>query len=97
MIAAIYHPEAAQEATDAVDRYERERPGLGADFRRELDATIERITATPEFFGFLGDDIHCLRLHRFPYGVLYQAQPERIFIVAVMHLHRHPDYWKHRL
>lgn len=31
------------------------------------------------------------------YGILYTEEPEGIFILAVMHLHRNPDYWKHRL
>jgi hypothetical protein len=38
----------------------------------------------------------CL-VHRFPYGVLYSIEPDGIFILAVMHLNRDPDYWKHRL
>jgi len=33
---------------------------------------------------------------RFPYGVLYSIEPDRVYILAVMHLHRHPDYWKSR-
>jgi len=33
---------------------------------------------------------------RFPYGVLYSEENNGIFILAIMNLHRHPDYWKHR-
>lgn len=33
---------------------------------------------------------------RFPYGVLYAQENSHLFIVAIMHLHREPDYWKHR-
>ncbi len=32
-----FHPDAAQEANDAVDYYDGLRPGLGDDFRVELD------------------------------------------------------------
>jgi hypothetical protein len=28
---------------------------------------------------------------------LYRGEPERIYIVAVMHLHRRPGYWRSRL
>jgi hypothetical protein len=38
---------------------------------------------------------HCL-VHRFPYGVLYSVESEGIFILAVMHLRRDPDYWRFR-
>ena len=30
-------------------------------------------------------------------GVLYSIEDDGIFILAVMHLRRDPDYWKHRL
>jgi hypothetical protein len=32
----------------------------------------------------------------FPYGVLFRVHPEQIVIVAIMHLHRDPGYWKER-
>jgi hypothetical protein len=32
----------------------------------------------------------------FPYGLLYRAEPERIFVVAVAHVHRRPGYWRRR-
>jgi hypothetical protein len=34
---------------------------------------------------------------KFPYGLLYRIEPARIYIVAVMHLHRRPGYWRSRL
>jgi hypothetical protein len=40
------------------------------------------------------DDIpRCLTM-RFPYGVIYSEERDAIFILAVMHLHQEPDYWK---
>jgi len=44
----------------------------------------------------LEDDVRRCLTHRFPYGVLYSIEPSTIYILAVMHLHRDPDYWKHR-
>lgn len=38
----------------------------------------------------------CL-VHRFHYGVLFSMEPHGMFILAVMHLHRDPNHWKHRL
>jgi len=34
---------------------------------------------------------------RFPYGVVYLVEPDYVWIVAVMHLHREPGYWHKRL
>jgi hypothetical protein len=34
------------------------------------------------------------RLNRFPYGLVYAVLDNEIVIVAIMHLHRKPDYWQ---
>ncbi len=36
-------------------------------------------------------------LRRFPYGIIYHAATERIFVLVVMHLRREPDYWLGRI
>jgi hypothetical protein len=33
----------------------------------------------------------------FAYGVLYVIDHEQIFVLAVMNLHKAPEYWKDRL
>ena len=35
-------------------------------------------------------------MRRFPYGVIYSIEDDALVIVAVFHLHRHPDSWKER-
>jgi plasmid stabilization system protein ParE len=88
---------ARRELRDAVQYYEAQRRGLGAEFRSEVRATIERIKNFPEAWRSLGPNTRRCRLHRFPYGVIYQASADRLLIVAVAHLHRDPRHWKDRL
>ncbi len=45
-----FHPDAAQEANDAVDYYDGLRPGLGDDFRVELDAALDHIQQNPHLY-----------------------------------------------
>jgi hypothetical protein len=33
-------------------------------------------------------------LNRFPYAILYRIASDEVQIVAVMHLHRRPGYWR---
>jgi hypothetical protein len=33
---------------------------------------------------------------RFPYGIIYSHDKGVIYILAVMHLHRDPNYWQER-
>jgi plasmid stabilization system protein ParE len=97
MRGVAFHPEARAELAAAARWYNKQRSGLGGQFRQEAMAAISRILQGPEAFGVIGGDVRCHILHRFPYGILYQIQPGRIFVVAVMHLHRDPEYWEHRV
>lgn len=91
-----FHTKAEVEFNDAVQYYEEVGPGLGYDFATEVYATIQRSTILPKAWPVIDGDIRRSLVNRFPYGILYAVENEGIAIVAVMHLHRHPDYWKHR-
>ncbi len=93
----VFHAEAKAELKSAARWYEKRVVGLGASFREESEAAASRIASSPEAFGVVSGDIRCHLLHRFPYGLFYRIQSDRIFILAVMHLHRDPDYWKERV
>jgi|LFRM01.2.fsa_nt_gb plasmid stabilization system protein ParE len=92
-----FHPEADAEFVEAVAYYEDCEPGLGIDLSREVFATIQNVVDYPTMWPEIEDEVHRCLVHRFPYGVLYSIEPDGIFILAVMHLHRDPEYWKHRL
>lgn len=92
-----FHPEAETEFVRAVEYYEEREEGLGLDFAVEIYSAIERILAHPKAWPVLEDDIRRSLVRRFPYGLLYAEEEDKIFITAVMHLHREPDYWKHRM
>jgi len=92
----LFHPDAEIELIQAIDYYEQCSKGLGQDFVCEVYATIERIISYPQAWSVIDDEIRRALVKRFPYGVLYAENDAEIFIVAVMNLHRHPDYWKYR-
>ena len=75
--------------------------GLGFDFASEVIATLNRIGAYPEAWPLLCaelyPEINRALVKRYPYGVLYSAEKDRIYIVAVMNLSRNPEYWKKRM
>lgn len=91
-----FHPEADEEFQAAVDFYNERRDELGIDFYTEVRLTLERIQQFPKTWPVLEREIRRCLVNRFPYGVLYSVEEDGIFIVAVMHLRRDPDYWKHR-
>lgn len=91
-----FHPETKAEFIEAIDYYEDCTPGLGLDFAIEIHSTIERIVVYPKAWPIVQGEIRRSQTRRFPYGVLYVESGDDICILAVMHLHRDPDYWKQR-
>jgi hypothetical protein len=91
-----FHPESEEEFNKAIEYYENIEPGLGYDFALEVYSTIQRSVDFPKAWAVLEGDIRRSLVSRFPYGVLYSEEREGLYVVAVMNLHREPDYWKHR-
>lgn len=91
-----FHPDAEIEFDQAIEYYEQCAKGLGYDFSIEVYAAIKRAACYPKAWSVIEDEIRRTLVRRFPYGVLYSEENDGVFIVAVMHLHREPDYWKNR-
>jgi plasmid stabilization system protein ParE len=92
-----FHPEAETELLQAIAYYEDYEVNLGYDFAVEVYSTIERIISFPNAWPILAQDVRRCLINRFPYGILYSVEDDEIFILAVMHMHRDPDYWKKRV
>ncbi|MCF6179298.1 MAG: type II toxin-antitoxin system RelE/ParE family toxin [Geopsychrobacter sp.] len=91
-----FHPAAEDEFNRAINYYEEIDPGLGYDFALEVYATIQRSLEHPEAWPVLLGDMRRSLVRRFPYGIIYAKRKDELYILAVMNLHRHPDYWKKR-
>ena len=91
-----FHPEAVIEFEQAIEYYEDCQKALGYAFASDIHDTIEHIVNFPSTWPEVQSGIHrCLTRH-FPYGVLYSTDADSVLILAVMRLHRSPNYWKHR-
>jgi plasmid stabilization system protein ParE len=88
---------AETELDDAVAYLEEQRPGLGAEFARDVAAAIQRIQDFPNAWPQLIEDVRRCQLRRFPYALIYRLRGDVATIYAVMHLKRRPAYWRDRL
>ena len=92
-----FHPDAENEFIQAIDYYEGCEGGLGYDFALEVYASMARIIAHPDAWQTVEENIRRSLVNRFPYGIIYTVENSEILILAVMHLHRRPEYWKIRV
>ncbi len=97
MKSVIFRPEARRDALEAFWWYERQRAGLGAAFRDELERTVARIRENPKAYAVLWRETRRARLRRFPYAVFYREYADALVVVAVLHGRRDPNAWRRRV
>lgn len=89
----VYSTLARQELEDAARYYELEHEGLGRRFKQEVRKAIRRIARYPRAWSLERGEVRKCLLHKFRYKILYSIEIDHIFVIAVAHQHRRPDYW----
>jgi hypothetical protein len=84
------------ELEDAIAYYQLEHSGLGISFKEEVKKNIERIKKFPLAATIEKREIRKSLLYKFPYKILYSIESDHLFIIAIAHRHRRPDYWINR-
>jgi toxin ParE1/3/4 len=93
----LFHPDVALEVKASYEWYEEQALGLGEDFLSELESAYEAIVELPDTWPRLRREYRRFLLGKFPFSVIYRSKNESIYIVAIMHNHRRPGYWRSRL
>ena len=93
----VFHPEAYEEMLESARFFEEKDAGLGLDLTDAIQETINRIAQFPQSGTIERGNIRKCLVRGFPFTILYETQPDHIFIAAVMHQHRRPGYWTRRL
>ena len=92
-----WHDEAVAELEAAALYYGDIDDDLGERFVAAADVAVAELKASPRQPRKFDGEARKVRLKRFPYAVIYWLDNDTLHIVSVMHLHREPGYWKHRL
>ncbi len=93
----VFSPEARLEFEDAERYYEHQLVGLGRRFREEVRQALPRLINWPLACPTERGEIRRLILSRLPYKLLFSIESDHVYVIAVMHQHRKPDYWINRL
>ncbi|MCB1229353.1 MAG: type II toxin-antitoxin system RelE/ParE family toxin [Verrucomicrobiae bacterium] len=93
-----YDDEAFGEAMDAATWYETQREELARAFLAKWKEAELRMLADPEISRTFDGDLRQCRFDVFPYTLVYRIEDETtVQVVAVIHQHREPGYWRDRL
>jgi hypothetical protein len=90
------HPRAAWEARRIRRWYARRSMQAPERFVAEFRAGIQLILERPEHWPKYLFSTRCLRLHKFPYLLVYEYSEGKIRLLAVAHGKKKPGYWARR-
>ena len=94
----IFAPLARLELEEAAAWYEGQRPGLGDQFKADVNVTLQQILKTPEKFRPATAFTRKAVLKRFhKYSIYYSIEWDAINVASVFHGSRNPDALRRRL
>lgn len=88
--------EAEVEAAEAAQWYESRSQGLGRVFLDLVEQTLAEIADGPRRFPEVYRGVRRALVKRFPFGIFFRLRRDRLTVLAVMHLSRHPRRWRER-
>lgn len=89
-------PEAEAELKTSERWYAQRSPTAAAAFLAEFNAALARIAESPETWPRYRRGTRHFVLRRFPFSVVYRIEDEVVYVVAVAHAKRRPEYWRRR-
>lgn len=85
--------EAAAEFAEAIARYESIESGLGVRLKEEVKSVVAWITDQPELPRVRSKGYRRVNLKVFPYYIAYLIHFDAIWVLAISHSARRPEYW----
>lgn len=88
---------ASIELDDAIEYYNLQSTGLGEKFLDEVLETIELISHFPQLWSQNTENTRKAVLRKYPFNLIYSLFEDKIYIIAVAHQNREPEYWIDRI
>jgi plasmid stabilization system protein ParE len=89
--------EAEREFAESIAYYESKEAGLGWRFRTEVVDAVAWIDRNPCLARLRAKRYRRRNLHAFPHYIAYVIREETIWIVAIAHAYRRPEFWLDRI
>jgi plasmid stabilization system protein ParE len=88
--------EAEREFNESIDYYEAREAGLGVRFRNEGESVFERVLRNPELPRLRRGGYRRMNFPVFTHYAAYIVRGDVIWVVAIAHAHRKPEFWRSR-
>ncbi len=85
-----YKLAAAAEIANAIAWYSRPEVNQGEAFVQDVERTEAHLSAHPELYQRVEDEIRRAVLRRFPYSLFYVIEQDLVVVLACMHHHQKP-------
>jgi plasmid stabilization system protein ParE len=69
---------------------------LADEFQRRVTEALRALAETAHHYQAREDAIRRCPLKKFPHGIMYELQGDRVIVYAVAHPKRQPGFWKKR-
>ena len=93
----IIHSEAIAELDDAIAYYDDQKIGLGLIFLAAVEYATDKIQQNPNLAAiYNATGLRRYVIQRFPFVIFYEELEECLWIVAIAHGKRKPNYWRQR-
>ncbi len=92
-------PDALSDILAGAIWYEQQASGLGTEFAREVNRTIDRLSRNALLFRirYRRKRVRWTYPRRFPFRICYYVKEHTVSVFAVVHAARHKGEWKKRL
>lgn len=96
MTRIVYSGKAKEDVRKERNYYTQIHPELGQHFVATVEQAVRLIAAQPLAMQVIRDNIRRWPVKGFEHGILYRAEPDRIYVLAVFHPKQHPARWQGR-
>jgi hypothetical protein len=86
----VFRKKAGAHLLEIHEWYESQKQGLGDEFFLSINASLASVLKSPLLFQVKFKNIRCAIVSRFPYGIYYSIESDRIVILSVIHFKRKP-------
>ena len=88
--------EARSEFLDSIEYYETQQPRFGRRFKVEVEQTLLWLVEHSEACRLRPGGYRRLNLRIFPYYIPYVVRGSNLWVLAIAHQRRKPEYWIRR-